>query len=56
MHTQIPSKITAFAVAIMMNGLMILGVGHVFNEQAHVRAEATASADAVVQLPVLARA
>jgi hypothetical protein len=56
MHTQIVSKITAFAVAIMMNGLMILGVGQVFNEQAHVRAEATASTDAVVQLPVLARA
>lgn len=51
MSTQIASKITAFAVAVMMNSLMILGVGYVFNEQSHQRAEATASVDAAAQLP-----
>jgi hypothetical protein len=51
MHTQIASKITAFAVAVMMNSLLILGVGYVFNEQSHVRAEAIASADAASRLP-----
>jgi hypothetical protein len=56
MHTQIASKITAFAVAALMNSLMILGVGYVFNEQSHVRTEATASVDAAAQLPDLIRA
>jgi hypothetical protein len=56
MHTQIASKITAFAVAVLMNSLMILGVGYVFNEQSHVRTEATASVDAAAQLPDLIRA
>jgi hypothetical protein len=51
MHTQIASKITAFAVAVMMNSLMILGVGYVFNEQSHPRAAATAVVDAASQLP-----
>ena len=56
MHTQIASKITAFAVAVLMNSLMILGVGYVFNEQSHVRTEATASVNAAGQLPDLIRA
>jgi hypothetical protein len=56
MHTQIASKITAFAVAVLMNSLMILGVGYVFNEQSHARTEATASVDAAAQLPELVRA
>ena len=51
MHTQIASKITAFAVAAVMNSLMILGVGYVFNEQSQPRAEATASVDVAAQLP-----
>jgi hypothetical protein len=50
MSTLIASKIAAFAVAVMMNSVMILGVGYVFNEQSHLRAEAAASVDAS-QLP-----
>jgi hypothetical protein len=56
MHTQIASKITAFAAAVMMNSLLILGVGYVFNEQSQVRAETSASVEAVAQLPPLVRA
>jgi hypothetical protein len=56
MHTQIASKITAFAVAVLMNGLMVLGVGYMFNEQSHVRTEATASVDVAARLPELVRA
>jgi hypothetical protein len=55
MYAQIASKITAFAVAVMMNSLMILGVGYVFGEQSHERGEATASVDAVAPLSDLAR-
>ena len=56
MNTQIALKITAFAVAVMMNSLMVLGVGYVFNEQSHVRTEATASVDVAARLPELVRA
>jgi hypothetical protein len=57
MHAQLAaSKITAFAVALMMNSLMILGVGYLFNEQSYVRAEATASVHAIAQLSNLVRA
>ena len=56
MQTQIALKITAFAVAVMMNSLMVLGVGYVFNEQSRVRTEATASVDVAAQLPELVRA
>jgi hypothetical protein len=42
MYAQIASKITAFAMAIMLNSLTIVGVGYLFSEQPHVRAEATA--------------
>jgi hypothetical protein len=56
MHAQIAAKITAFAVAIMLNGLMVLGVGYLCGEQSQGCAEATASVDAIAQLPDLVRA
>lgn len=50
MYAQIASKITAFAVAVMLNSLMILGVGYMFAEQSQVRAGASACGDAVAGL------
>ena len=34
MNTQISTKLTALAVALMMNGLIIGGVAYLFNAQA----------------------
>jgi hypothetical protein len=51
MHAQIASKITAFAIAIMLNSLMILGVSYVSREQPHQCAKATASGDGAEQPP-----
>jgi hypothetical protein len=42
MYAQFASKITAFTVAVMLNSLMVLGVGYLFSEQPQARAEATA--------------
>jgi len=56
MHAQIASKITVFAAAVMLNGLMVLGVGYVFNQQSRGCAQAAASADAAAELPDLVRA
>jgi hypothetical protein len=53
MHAQIVSKISAFAVAIMMHSLMILGLGYVFSEGAHACVQATVAVDSVEQLPPL---
>jgi hypothetical protein len=35
MNTQISSKLTALAVALMMNSLLIGGVAYLFNAQLH---------------------
>ena len=56
MHTQITSKISAFAFALLLNSLMMAGVSYVFNQQSHGCAQAAASVDAVAQLPDLVRA
>jgi hypothetical protein len=49
MPAQIAAKITAFAVAVMLNGLMVLGIGYLCSEQSQVRAQATAGS--IAQLP-----
>jgi hypothetical protein len=51
MHAQIASKITAFAIAVLLNSLMILGVSYVSREQPHECSEAAASVDEAAQLP-----
>jgi hypothetical protein len=45
MHAQIASKITAFAIAIMLNSLLIAGVSYLSREPTHECAKATASGD-----------
>jgi hypothetical protein len=35
MKTHILSKLATFAVAVMMNGLIIAGVNYLFNHQVH---------------------
>jgi hypothetical protein len=50
MHAQIASKITAFAIAVMLNSLMILGVSYVSRPQSHECGEATAAVDQAAHL------
>jgi hypothetical protein len=51
MHAQIAPKMTAFAIAVIMNSLMILGVSYVSRPQPHECAEATTSVDGAAYLP-----
>jgi hypothetical protein len=51
MHAQIASKITAFAIALMLNSLMILGVSYVSRERPHECAKASASGDWAEEQP-----
>jgi hypothetical protein len=51
MHAQLVSKLAAFAVAIMLNGVMILGVGYLSREQPHECAEASKTMGAAGQMP-----
>jgi hypothetical protein len=51
MHAQIASKITAFAIAVLLNSLMIVGVSYVSHEQPHKCAKAAAAGDGAEQLP-----
>ncbi len=46
MNTQISSKFTALAVALMMNGLLIGGVAYLFSGPTHQRAAAISVAHA----------
>jgi len=39
MHTQILSKLTIFAAAFLINGLMLAGVNYLFNGQTHQRTD-----------------
>jgi hypothetical protein len=39
MNTQISSKLTAFAIALMLNTVILCGVGFLFNAQAHANSE-----------------
>jgi hypothetical protein len=49
MNTQITSKITALAVALMMNALIMVGVGYLFDGQSHPQASMIALASTAVQ-------
>jgi hypothetical protein len=40
MNTQISSKLTAFAIALMLNTVILCGVGFLFNAQAHANSAA----------------
>lgn len=51
MQTQIATKITAFAAALMMNVLIVAGVGCLFNEQPRLNAGVTAPANAAAYVP-----
>jgi len=51
MHAQIAPKMTAFAIAVIMNCLMILGVSYVSRPQSRECAQATASVDGAAHLP-----
>ncbi len=51
MHAQIASKITAFAIAVMLNSLMIVGVSYVSREKPHECAKATAAGEGTEQVP-----
>jgi hypothetical protein len=48
MNTQISTKLAALAVALMMNTLIIGGVGYLFNSQLHQHAAFTSVAHAAV--------
>jgi len=48
MNTQLTFKITSFAAALVMNGLIVLGVGALFNAQPHQQLVVSASASTVV--------
>jgi hypothetical protein len=43
MNTQIASKMTFFAAALMMNGLIVAGVGYLFNAEPHLQSSAVAT-------------
>ena len=47
MNTQISSKITALAVALMMNSLILGGVAYLFNNQPHSHAVTMSRAQAM---------
>ena len=44
MNTQIASKMTFFAAALIMNGLIVSGVGYLFNAEPHLQSSAAATA------------
>jgi hypothetical protein len=44
MNTQISLKLTAFAVAVMMNTVLLVGVAHLFNAQIDHHGSANSSA------------
>jgi hypothetical protein len=50
MNTQISSKLTALAVALMMNGLLIGGVAYLFSSPLHQHAAAMSVAHAAAML------
>jgi hypothetical protein len=56
MYAQTASKITAFAVAVLLNSLVFVGVGYVLSEPSQVRAKASACIEALMQLPDFVRA
>jgi len=51
MHAHIATKLSAFAVAFALNGLMILGVSYLSREQPHECAAASVPVDAAAQMP-----
>jgi hypothetical protein len=43
MNTQIVSKISSFTLAVVLNGMMLAGVGYVFDAQAQPQTSVVAS-------------
>jgi hypothetical protein len=43
MNTQIASKLTSFALAVVLNGMMLAGIGYLFDTQAQVQPSVVAS-------------
>jgi hypothetical protein len=39
MNTQIASKLTSFALAVVLNGMMLAGIGYLFDTQAQVQVQ-----------------
>ncbi|MDP9083009.1 MAG: hypothetical protein M3N50_04510 [Pseudomonadota bacterium] len=54
MNTPISSKLAAFAIALMMNSLMIGGVAYLFNGALHPHAPVTSRAPVQASVPHVA--
>jgi hypothetical protein len=52
MNTQISLKVTAFAVAVMMNSVLLIGVAYLFNGRIDHHTSVISTARAPVQAPV----
>jgi Na+/melibiose symporter-like transporter len=49
MQTQITSKIASFTLAVVLNGLMLAGIGYVFDAEAQPQSSVIASSSHAVQ-------